>query len=89
MPAVDTFETQRGGPESPATAFAAVTPSDSTDFATVARALYVGGGGNVAVVGITGTVVTFVGVQQGTILPVRCVRVNSTNTTATSIIALW
>lgn len=73
----------------PAEGFAAVTPSDSANFARMARALYVGGAGNVAVVGKDAVAVTFVGVPAGTILPVECIRVNSTNTTATSIVRLW
>lgn len=33
--------------------------------------------------------VTFVGLQAGTILPIRCRRVNNTNTTATYIVNLY
>ncbi len=66
-----------------------VVPSDTTNFvAGLARALYVGGTGNVAAVNEAGIAVTFVGVPAGTILPINCRRVNSTNTTATSIVAL-
>lgn len=67
----------------------AVTPSDSVNLAPSSRALYVGGAGNVALVQPDDTVVTFVGVTAGFILPVACKRVNSTNTTATSIVALY
>lgn len=73
----------------PAEGFAAVTPSDSTNFARLARALYVGGAGNVVVVGKDGVAVTFTGVPAGSILPVECIRVNATNTTATNIVRLW
>lgn len=67
----------------------AVTKSDTVNFTGgAARALYVGGAGDVAVVLKSGTAVTFVGVPAGTILPVECKRVNSTSTTATSIVAL-
>lgn len=72
----------------PATRAAAVTPSDSTILN--ARALYVGGAGNVAVMPLEGsTAVTFTAVPAGTILPVSCARVMSTNTTATAIVALY
>jgi hypothetical protein len=67
---------------------AAVTPSDTVNFGQ-ARALYVGGAGNVAVVDLDGTAVTYVGVPAGTFLPVQCKRVNATSTTATSIVALF
>lgn len=78
----------------PAANFAAVTPSDSIDFATTSltsltRALYVGGAGNVVAVMSDGTAVTFTAVPAGTVLPIRCKRVNSTNTTATAIVRLW
>lgn len=65
-----------------------VTPSDST--VVEARALYVGGAGNVAVkCQVNDTAVTFVGVAAGTILPVAAYNVMSTNTTATNIVALY
>jgi hypothetical protein len=66
----------------------AVTPSDSTDLAVVSRALYVGSGGNVAVVMASGAAVTFVGLATGSILPVRVSRVKSTATTASSILSI-
>lgn len=78
------------GPESPAWSAVAVTPADADLSRVATRALYVGGAGNVAVVmSDGGAAVTFVGVQAGTILPLRVDRVNSTNTTATSIVALY
>lgn len=67
---------------------AVVTASDSTVL-EVTRALYVGGGGNVAVTTLNGDSVTFVGVGAGTILPIQVTKVLSTGTTATSILALY
>lgn len=68
----------------------AITPSDSVDISggQTTRGVYVGVGGTVVAV-IGGNAITFVGVPTGTILPIRCVRVNSTNTTATTMIALF
>ena len=66
----------------------AVTPHNSTSFGREMEGLYIGGAGDVVVVLPSGTAVTFVGVPAGSILPVRCIRVNATNTTATSIVAL-
>ena len=79
----------------PAVKARAVTKSDST--VLNARALYVGGAGNVAViplqdatsVGGAGTAVVFVGVPAGAVLPVSVEKVMSTDTTATSIVALF
>lgn len=66
----------------------AVTPSDSVNYSNIARALYVGSGGTVVLVTTRDTVVTFTGLVGGTILPVWHKRVNSTNTTATNLVAL-
>lgn len=68
----------------------AVTPGNTSanDFSREASGIYVGGAGDVAVVLPSGTAITFVGVPAGSILPVRCIRVNSTNTDATNMIAL-
>lgn len=86
----DVFEGSSAGLDSPAFNAAAVTPNDSTDLTVFARALYIGSAGNVKVdmVG-TGTAVTFSGLAAGQILPVRAARVYSTDTTASSIVALW
>ena len=85
----DKFESNQTGLTSPGEHAAAVTPNDSTDLATFARALYIGGAGNVKVNTIRGETVTFSGVLAGSILPVRVARVHSTDTTATNIVALW
>ena len=69
---------------------AAVTPSDSTDLTTPARALWVGTGGDVVLnLAGTGTTLKFGSVPSGTLLPVAATRVQSTNTTASNIVALW
>jgi len=72
----------------------AVTKSDSTVVA--ARALYIGGAGDVAVLmegdaasGGSGTAVTFSSVPAGTFMPISVNKVMSTNTTATNIVAIY
>ena len=65
----------------------AVTPSDSTDLRPT-RALYVGGEGDIQVEMALGSVVTFSAVPVG-ILPIQVVKVYSTSTTATNILALY
>lgn len=72
----------------PAAGFVAVTPHNSTNIVGDVVALYVGTTGNVAAVTIGGAAVTFVGVPAGAILPIQAIRVNSTNTTASNIVAL-
>lgn len=71
----------------PADQAVAITPSDSTDF-NVCRGIYVGGAGNVVAV-VNGVAVTFSNAQAGSVIPVRASRVNSTNTTATNLVALY
>lgn len=74
---------------SPAVYAGAVTPSDSTNLSSIARALYIGGAGNVSAVMPDDSVVMFAGLSAGTILPVRVKRVNATNTSATYLVALY
>mgnify|MGYP003142377500 FL=1 len=72
----------------PADGAASITPSDGADLAFVARALYVGGTGNIKIDTPNGDTVTFNAVPVG-ILPVRANKVYSTGTTATNIVALY
>jgi hypothetical protein len=79
---------------SPSAALAAVTPSDSSNIAQIAgqypRALYIGTAGNVAILTPgAASAVTLVGATAGSIIPVQTQRVNSTNTTASNIVALY
>lgn len=67
---------------------AAVTPSDTVDLTFTARALWVGGAGDVKVNTANGDTITLVGVAAGSLLPVAVKRVFATLTTATSIVAL-
>lgn len=81
-------ESSVGVADAPAYVGADVTPSDSTVL-TKTRALYVGTGGNVAVVFATGsTAVTLKNVNDGSILPIGVTKVMLTNTTASDIVAL-
>ena len=77
---------------------AAVTPSNTADIPSVSTqdgsgnngcVLYVGGAGNLKVTTAGGDDVTFTGVLAGSFIPVQVVRVWSTGTSATSIVALW
>lgn len=77
----------------PGASTVAVTASNTVDITQLngeyPRALWVGGAGNVAVVTPDGTVNTITGVPAGTLLPIQTRRVNSTNTTATSMVAIY
>lgn len=75
--------------ESPAAFGAAITPHDTNNLATLTRAIYVGGPGDLTVTLAGGDTVTLTGVLAGAIYPLRCKKVLSTGTSATSLIALW
>jgi len=64
-----------------------VTPSDSVAGPTSFRALFIGGGGTVALVDLGGNVVSLVA-PAGTQLRVGGKLVRATGTTATNIVAL-
>lgn len=72
----------------PARQWVAVTPSDSVNLPAGCRGLYCNDGGNIAAVGSDGNVEVFT-TAVGQTLAIGPVRVNSTDTTATSILALY
>ena len=74
-----------------ATRMANVTPSDSTNLTNIATVgLYIGGSGDVAVVGVGGgPAVTLKSVPVGTFIDGSFSRVMATNTTATLIVAFY
>lgn len=64
-----------------------VSPSDSVNLAGgIARAFYIGGSGNVALVDAAGNTVTITAPAVGVWHPVMVTRIQSTNTTATNIL---
>lgn len=77
---------------------AVVTPSDTANIPNVASGdgsgnngsvLYVGTKGNLKVMTVGGDEVTFTNIQDGSFIPVQVLKVFSTGTTASNIIALW
>lgn len=89
MAAVDSFSAIPPGLITmPATRAEVVTKSDTVDLAYVSRGIYVGGAGDVAAVMASGDSVVFSAVPAGSMLPIRCKRINSTNTTATLMVAV-
>lgn len=70
----------------------AVTPHDTNLLpGGTCRALYIGGGGNLVITTPESgaTTRTVYSVPSGSILPVQCVRVLATSTTATNIMAIY
>jgi len=72
----------------PYNVWVAVTPSDSVDLPALTEAIWAGGAGVIAAVEQDGGVVNFTCVA-GTLVPIKARRINSTNTTATALVALY
>lgn len=89
MPATDTFYSSNVGLASPFVHAFAITASDSTDLANVTRAIYVGGGGNIALITAGGETVTITGALIGFVYHIRATRVLSTGTSATNLVGLY
>jgi len=74
--------------------FKTITPSDTENFGYETQTnkgavLFVGTGGDLRVLSFNGDDVVFKNIPDGSFLPIQAVRVFSTNTTATDIVALW
>lgn len=74
-------------PQYPGGAVAVSTVSDNT-LAKIS-VIYVGGAGNVNVLTAQNDTVTFYGLNTGTIIPVQVVKVFSSGTTATNLVAIY
>jgi len=75
--------------DAPAEGFAAISLSDSGSLPFTTRGIYVGVAGDVVAVNSAGTAVTFKNAVAGSVLRIMAVRVNSTGTTATNLVALY
>lgn len=84
----DKFEGMKNTLEMSSNHFYTITPDDSNDQPFITRAIYIGGSGDLSVIDEVGNTTTFVGVVQGTILPIRTARVRTTGTTASGLVAL-
>lgn len=74
----------------PARGAAAVTPNDTTDLPTYARALFIGTAGNISVIPVNNDDAAPVTLKVAAgVLPVQVRRVRATGTTAADIVALY
>jgi hypothetical protein len=96
LPAVaqtDPFASFTNSPTSQCTHWSAITPTDGVTLTTVPKALWVGGAGNINMIGkdapAGATGVTWSGIPAGTLLSARPRQVNATLTTATLIVACY
>lgn len=85
----DLNSTDQPGLVGPCEFGAAITPNDSTDLTVTSRAIYVGGGGDIALITKGGSTITLAGAAAGSVIPIRAVRIKATGTTATSLVAIW
>jgi len=73
----------------PADNFKAVNPNNTTNLPFTTAAIYVGGEGDLAVrCELSGETVVFRSLPAGSFLPIETLRVLSTGTTATNLVAL-
>lgn len=75
----DNFSSMSGGLEAPATILEAATYD--TEFNSWPRAIWVGASGNISVKTLADTDVVLNNVAAGSLLPIRCKRINSASTT--------
>lgn len=74
----------------PARRAVAIAPSDTAEFDPEPQGLYVGGAGDLSMLGPDDTgPVLWKGVPAGTVLPFRTRKLRATGTTATNILALY
>lgn len=66
----------------------AITPTDAP-LSSIVRALFIGVAGNVKILTPGNVSLNFQNLQAGSILPVMCLQVFSTSTTASGIIGLF
>jgi hypothetical protein len=89
MPAIDLMAQRGDTVDFSAKRLRAVTPHDTNELEFVAKALYVGTGGDLTVIAQEDTEAeTLPNVAAGSIVPVRAKIVLATGTTASGIVAL-
>ncbi|QQQ19555.1 hypothetical protein JIP62_05540 [Brevundimonas vitis] len=88
MPSNDVYQAHGRSPGSPARRAEAVTPSDTVDLTTYAKALYLGVGGDLTLIPAGSTAAVTLKNHAGGYVPVQARRVLATGTTAQHIVAL-
>lgn len=63
--------------------------SADQDLDRIARAIFIGTGGNLSLVTLEGNEITFVNIQDGFVLPCQTRKILNSGTTAANIIALF
>lgn len=88
----DSFSSSADSVLAPSRHVTTLTPSDSADLVNLPKAIYVGTGGDLALIGAdapaTATGITFKNLPSGALLPIRARRVLATGTTAGNLLAV-
>ncbi len=85
----DPFKYLTDSPMAPAEQCFEILPSDTQDLPVPTKALYIGEGGDIALVTLRGTnEIIFRNLQSGSILDVRVRAVRATGTSAASLVGL-
>ena len=88
--AADAWTQFAKGWHTPPTHAFAITPDDANQLTEITRAIYVGGGGDIALILAEDSApVIFKAVPTGALLEMRVLQVKATNTTATLLIGLY
>jgi hypothetical protein len=83
------FQKPDNGPYSPGLDGFAITPDDDNDLAQLARAIHIGGAGDLKIDTYKGTTLTFKGLTAGSRFDSTYVaRVHATDTTATDLVGI-
>lgn len=85
----DLYRNHAPSPDAPARKAVAVTPSDSVDLAPYAKALFLGGGGDVVLIPAGGDTAVTLKAHGPGYVAVQARRVLATGTTAQHIVALF
>ena len=83
------YQDGTGDPTSPPVDADVIVPSNTVNLDQVTRAIYVGVVGDVRVLMLGGTDVTFTNMAAGIMHPMRVVRVYVTGTTATGLVGVY
>lgn len=86
----DEFELDINHVSDPAVDGVVITPSDTLTLTRIPKAIYVGTGGDISIIGSKGTT-SFIlkNVPSGSMLPIRVKQIKVTGTTASDIIGLY
>lgn len=93
MAQTDQFGAYADNVSAPCRRWVALTPSDTTDLTDLPKAIYVGTGGDISMIGVsapTGSAgVVWKGVPAASLIPVRPRRILATGTTAADLVGCY